>query len=135
MNFMGKFIATLIIIDTFLVSYAVGFNSRQVLIEDASIKAPAPVKKDGAEASKIPVKTAGKTPPKTTAKIPPKDDARAHAKHAGAPRDAAKHAKTNGTINTDGPTKKIEAQKHAAKSATKSKAAAEPKAAAAKKED
>jgi hypothetical protein len=37
MKAKGRFISTLLVIDTFLVSYAVGFNSRHVLIVDPSL--------------------------------------------------------------------------------------------------
>ena len=37
MKAKGKFISTLLVIDTFLVSYTAGFNSRHVLIVDPSL--------------------------------------------------------------------------------------------------
>ena len=115
MNFMGKFIATLIIIDTFLVSYAVGFNSRNVLIEDLAIKAPppAPVKKIDAVSAKSAVSSRSAIPSKSA--VPSKSaKSGAAAKDTAHPAKAGPHvikhkAKTNGTIKTTGPDKKAAA--------------------------
>lgn len=37
MKGMGQFISALLVVDTFFVSYAVGFNSRRVLVVDPSL--------------------------------------------------------------------------------------------------
>jgi hypothetical protein len=47
MNAQGKFISFMLIVDTFLVGYAYGFNSRKVLVIDpklppVTVKPPAP---------------------------------------------------------------------------------------------
>jgi hypothetical protein len=50
----GMFVTALLVVDTFLVSYAVGFNSRHVLVVNPSLPAAAPVSEtsiDGQPAS------------------------------------------------------------------------------------
>ena len=58
MGLKGKIVCTLLVVDTFVLSYAVGFNSRHVLVEDPTLPpyvAPvimkaAPVKTDVSKA-------------------------------------------------------------------------------------
>ncbi len=73
MNVKGKIISTLLVIDTFFVSYAAGFNSRHVLIVDPALPAyvakPEPSKSsdtdkqgttnEGSKGGKATEKTAG----------------------------------------------------------------------------
>ena len=120
MNFMGKFIATLIIIDTFFVSYAVGFNSRHVLIEDPTVKAPPPAPAKKIEPA-VPAKSG-------TAAVKPVSAAKetAHAAKAAGHPGKNKLVKTNGTIKVAAPAKKEAATKSASKKDSKAAAKKEP---------
>ena len=115
MNFMAKFIATLIIIDTFLVSYALGFNSRHVLIEDPSIKAAPPaavVKVDGAKSADSKTAVAKPSAALTGATKPVPKSAKIH-------KEQAKHDKAKNSAKTASPKTAKTAAKSPAKTPTK----------------
>jgi regulatory protein YycI of two-component signal transduction system YycFG len=74
MKSKGIFISAILIVDTFLVSYAIGFNSRHVAVVDPTMKpvaAPQEVKLDKNLPAVMPVaaKKTEKTEHKTKAKV------------------------------------------------------------------
>ena len=86
MKAKGIFISAILITDAFLVSYAVGFNSRHVLVVDPSMKPVAaatevkPDAKKPAAAQTVPAKKPESTAPK--AKPKPHKKQAAHKKHS-----------------------------------------------------
>jgi hypothetical protein len=100
----GMFISTLLIIDTFLISYAVGFNTRHVLMVDPSLPpvqakeeepAPNPSKKD-AKASAQSDKDAKQAAP-TKGSTDHKSGKQSHHKTSGTDKKSAtakEHAKS-----------------------------------------
>lgn len=115
MKARGLFISTLLVIDTFLASFAVGFNSRHVLVVDPSLKevvAPPAVSKQGNQPpdknTAAGGKKAGPEPARQT-KLKPVPQTRAAGKPAGKSQTANKTANTTVRKNN----KKLPAKKRA----------------------
>jgi hypothetical protein len=91
----GIFISTLLVIDTFFISYAVGFNTHPVLIVDSSLP---PVVTKAPEKAK-PATTKDAVPKKTPEKAPESKPAPAKAKEASGKTQAksAKHGSHHST--------------------------------------
>jgi hypothetical protein len=92
MKAKGVFISAILIADAFLVSYAIGFNSRHVLVVDPSMKAVAPPADVKSDAKKPPVEA---LPVKKMETTKPKVKGKTHKKSAG----HKKHAATKKTGN------------------------------------
>ncbi|MBS1990507.1 MAG: hypothetical protein JSS83_08320 [Cyanobacteria bacterium SZAS LIN-3] len=109
MNGMAKFIAGLIVIDTFFVSFAVGFNSKHVLVVDPSLPAYVPpVVKPAVKGEPALVEPPAAAPAaaKPAAKSgPARAEKKVHAKAAAKPKTNEKKAvketakaKSGGTV-------------------------------------
>jgi hypothetical protein len=74
----GKLVSALLVIDTFFISFALGFNSRSVLVVDPSLPPVKPALKQ--EPAVAPVAATSKTPADAPSKAPAKSPNKAAAK-------------------------------------------------------
>lgn len=89
---MGMFISTLVVIDTFFVSYYLGMHSRSVPVIDNSMKPVVPVVVPVKAAPKTPIKKDEKPGAKPASKHPPKaaPKSKVHSKAAASKNTGAK---------------------------------------------